>query len=428
MKGLFIIIGESFKSNESYIDQINKIKSHLDLIRNIESKYNLHKSSIIINTNHTSYDCVIMYLYKPFLIHHTFNETILNIDDQFMQSINVCNLDYDFIIYINIDLLVTSNLIDQINPYSNDILYVDKKMIFIPKHNYDLIESDIKSYLSNSMVNKQYKIDHINLVVITSIIKPPTTPLSYTNNRSIYSSDERFEQTKHTIQSIKEKIPNCKILLVECSNLDDNQYQYLTTQCDYFINLIDNEICKLKCYSISKALGEATMTMEAINYINLNNIKYDYFFKISGRYYLSEMFDYRLFDCSESVIKYIIGYDGCICMNKLDNNIDIEINHNMDPILYNNYTHEFEKKYRCNICKSIYIPNISVLTCLYKLDKMDVIPFYNYLDSNSELLHDCIGYEIIFYYFIKKCKHVKVIKPIIGVKGYVSISTDFVHL
>ena len=37
-----------------------------------------------------------------------------------------------------------------------------------------------------------------NLVLITSIICTPNTPLSYTNTRSVYTHDERFEQTKRT--------------------------------------------------------------------------------------------------------------------------------------------------------------------------------------------------------------------------------------
>jgi hypothetical protein len=52
-----------------------------------------------------------------------------------------------------------------------------------------------------------------NLVLITSVVKTPDKPLSYINSRSIYTHEERFEQTKKTIQSIRQKIPNVKIFL-----------------------------------------------------------------------------------------------------------------------------------------------------------------------------------------------------------------------
>ena len=53
-----------------------------------------------------------------------------------------------------------------------------------------------------------------NLILITSVICTTNKPLSYTNNRSVYSHEERFEQTKKTIETVKEKIPvneNCNI-------------------------------------------------------------------------------------------------------------------------------------------------------------------------------------------------------------------------
>ena len=65
-----------------------------------------------------------------------------------------------------------------------------------------------------------------NLVLITSIIKTPDIPLSYTSTRSVFRHDERFNQTKKTIQTIREKIPNSKILIVECSELDNEQDEY----------------------------------------------------------------------------------------------------------------------------------------------------------------------------------------------------------
>jgi hypothetical protein len=42
-----------------------------------------------------------------------------------------------------------------------------------------------------------------NLVFISSIINTPNIPLSYTNVRSVFSHEERFIQTKKTIETIK---------------------------------------------------------------------------------------------------------------------------------------------------------------------------------------------------------------------------------
>lgn len=218
-----------------------------------------------------------------------------------------------------------------------------------------------------------------NLVLITSIIFTPNTPLSYISNRSIYTSTERFEQTKKTFKTIREKIPNCKIFLVECSNLTEEQNDYFLKKSDYFLNLIDNNEKKQNIYSISKALGEGTMTISAIEYIQKNNIVFDNFFKISGRYWLSENFNYENF-LNENIIVHNINND---------------------------------------------VKNIA--TSLYKLNKMNINDFYIFLTNNYHLMQKCIGYECLFAIFVNLPKQNKVIHlNKIGVNGYIAVSNDFV--
>jgi len=74
----------------------------------------------------------------------------------------------------------------------------------------------------------------MNIILITSIINTPNTPLSYIKTRSIYTREERFEQTKRTIKTIREKIPDNKIMLVECSQLTDSEADYLRENTDIF--------------------------------------------------------------------------------------------------------------------------------------------------------------------------------------------------
>lgn len=217
-----------------------------------------------------------------------------------------------------------------------------------------------------------------NLVLITSVICTPNTPLSYTNTRSVYSHEERFEQTKKTIETVKEKIPNLKILLVECSNLSVEQTDYLTSRCDYFLNLYENKQVRENVHSASKALGEGTMTIEAINYIKKNNIMFDNFFKITGRYWLSDNFNYTNFD-------------------------------NNDIIIHNIHND------RNNTC-----------TSLYKLKMSNIVEFCDFLVSKIYLMRQCIGYEVLFAMFLNTLKNNKVIHMNrIGVNGHISVSSDF---
>ena len=218
-----------------------------------------------------------------------------------------------------------------------------------------------------------------NLVLITSVICTPNNPLSYTSTRSVFTHDERFAQTKKTIETVKEKIPNSKIIIVECSELNEEQTDYLTKNSDYFLNLFNEPEKCANVYGKSKALGEGTMTIEAIHYIIKNDIQFDNFFKITGRYWLSDNFNYINFDNSDIII------------------------HN----IHNDQN---------NTC-----------TSLYKLNKTNIIDFYNFLISNMNLMFQCICYEVLFAIFLNLPKNNKVIHMNkIGVNGYISVSNDFV--
>ena len=76
---------------------------------------------------------------------------------------------------------------------------------------------------------------------ISSIIDTPNIPFNYSHIRSVFTRDERFEQTKNTINSIRKYCPDAKIFIIECSNYETNKSQldYLKENSDYFINIWD---------------------------------------------------------------------------------------------------------------------------------------------------------------------------------------------
>lgn len=185
-----------------------------------------------------------------------------------------------------------------------------------------------------------------NIVLITSIINTPNKPLSYTNTRSVFTRPERFEQTINTINSVKINIPNCKIILVECSHLIDNEYAFFNNNCDYFINLIKDIEATKYIYSSAKAAGEGTMTKKALEYLINNDIKFDNFFKITGRYHINNEFNY----------------------NDYNNNLNV-----------------FKK-----------IDHISLYTSLYKIHYDDINTLLLFINTNFNRMVNAQGYEIIF--------------------------------
>lgn len=215
-----------------------------------------------------------------------------------------------------------------------------------------------------------------NIVLVTSIIKPPNTPLSY-GVRSVYTSEQRFQQTKLTIQSINEKIPHAKIFIVECSDLNEDEVNYFSENSTYFVNLYNNINLRNLMHSNSKSLCEGTMTISALDFLIQNNIQYDNLIKVSGRYYLSENFNINNFMNNDIVLKYI------------DNNTN------------------------------------NVFTGLYKIPKKYVENLNLFLKNSYNKMISFIGYEVLFSEFIQTLPGIKININPIGLKGYVSVSNNF---
>lgn len=218
-----------------------------------------------------------------------------------------------------------------------------------------------------------------NLVLITSIIDIPIDkPFNYTNIRSIYSREERFEDTKQTIESIKKYIPDSMIILIDCSKLRDYEEEYLKNNCNYVLNLWENKELHNDIFGLSKSLGEGTLMIKAIEFIINNNIKYDNLFKISGRYKLNNNFIYEKFNNNNSIFL------------KCDEN--------------------------------------NVSTILYKITNNYTIELLNFLKLNNDNMKNCIQYETLINFFVNnKITNVIYINKL-GVEGKIAVSKDYYNL
>jgi hypothetical protein len=231
-----------------------------------------------------------------------------------------------------------------------------------------------------------------NLIFMPSIINPPNTDLSYSKIRSVYTRDERFKQTKLAINSVKEKIPHLKILIVECSELTNEEEKYFEDNSNYFINLFHDDESKKNIYSKSKAHGEGTMTIKAIEFILSNNINFVNFFKVCGRYKLSDKFDYLNYDNEYIVTRKLSKYK----------------------------TRKSNRYIACNF-------NDITSTALYKLPFSIINIFLNYLHDSYDDFMKCIMYEAIFSKFIFNEKTHKIYLEFTGIMGNISVNGSILY-
>jgi hypothetical protein len=135
-----------------------------------------------------------------------------------------------------------------------------------------------------------------DIFLITSVINTGNAAWSYTATRSVFTPQERFEQTLETIESIRKYHGSARIFLAECSDLSESMTQALTEKVEAFFQFYDDPAVRSACLqSEKKGYGEAQKTLKVVEYLLANAIEFNRLFKISGRYYLNEQFNAAAF-------------------------------------------------------------------------------------------------------------------------------------
>jgi len=145
-----------------------------------------------------------------------------------------------------------------------------------------------------------------NVVFISSKIIVSTNKFDYSDSRSIYTSEERYSQTLKTIESIRKYIPNSFIILFDNSDFNEKQYNELNTTCHLFLNVCnDINIYDYTNNKVYKLYGELAQTAHVLKHIteNLGHLTFDNFFKISGRYWINENFNFSDYNNEDNIFK-----------------------------------------------------------------------------------------------------------------------------
>lgn len=139
-------------------------------------------------------------------------------------------------------------------------------------------------------------------VVVSSVIYPSENTLNYSDVRSMYSIEERIEQTRRTIHSVRKYIENAEIILVDAGL--ENPEKYFKGLVDTFIYLGKDRYVRKAVNSKYKGWGEAEMLLRVMEHIE----PYEFTLKISGRYLLTDSFDISNFDFERFNFKnYVVG-------------------------------------------------------------------------------------------------------------------------
>lgn len=123
----------------------------------------------------------------------------------------------------------------------------------------------------------------------------------------VFEPQKRFEQTITTINSIRGKIPDARIVLLECSGqaLSEDIKKHLLQSVNLYADFSKDQNVThfyktIENHDIMKNLTEMVCFVKFLNLAKENKVKVfegvDRVFKISGRYYLTDNFDITKYD------------------------------------------------------------------------------------------------------------------------------------
>jgi hypothetical protein len=127
-----------------------------------------------------------------------------------------------------------------------------------------------------------------NCYLITSIIEVDNTNLLKEGQiRSLLTSEERYQDTLKTINSIVDKDPDAKIFLLEASKTYYQEIANNYTNVEYIhLDTISPSVANIVRTTKSKSHGECIMILEFLKSHRSIIAEYDHLIKLSGRYYI----------------------------------------------------------------------------------------------------------------------------------------------
>jgi hypothetical protein len=226
----------------------------------------------------------------------------VNIDNE-NDYIDFSKLTENYNIFLDkiIQYSTVKNQIQNVKPSFNNCKYSMYDFILNDKN--EKMKLNELNFFTKSKTNIT-NINVENLVLITSKICVSNKVYSYSSTRSIYSPHQRYEQLLDTINSIKQYISNCYIILIDNSKLTKHMVCNLSENVDLFINdTNNNHLNYLTDENEYKGFGELGQLLYVFNnYILKNNFTFKNFFKISGRYKLIGSIEHIL-NIDDSVFK-----------------------------------------------------------------------------------------------------------------------------
>ena len=146
-----------------------------------------------------------------------------------------------------------------------------------------------------------------NVILITSAICTINKPLDYTESRSYFSHEQRYEQSLQTIISVRNKISNSYIIFIEGTKIPEYMEENISKNVDYYFNVSNIEWvynCVNGLYKGQAEIASILAYFKSPHYDTYNHT-FNSISKISGRYRLCTNFNFDYIE--DSIILHIVN-------------------------------------------------------------------------------------------------------------------------
>jgi hypothetical protein len=153
------------------------------------------------------------------------------------------------------------------------------------------------------------------MFLIISAICINDSPLDYHPTRTVFSSEQRLEQTIETIRSVREYTTE-RIVHVECGNHINRKFSMdkIKNEVDLFIDLGEDKEVNVAVNSPHKSWAELVSIRAALPKIPQTA---EIIYKLSGRYQLTPKFDSALFRTGDITAKLFLEHGPTRCCSVL---------------------------------------------------------------------------------------------------------------
>lgn len=207
--------------------------------------------------------------------------------------------------YFGNNLYFSKNSLDSCRILSNNCLKIAGKRVAIKDLNIEYRKKLFSMIYKNvyDYENIEYSIDKKRpLILISSVIHIN----SEFHSRSAYDSEERFKQTVKQLKSIKSKIPNAQIFLLECSELSFQEMSEFSKLADKVILFCRDDTISYQAHkNTNKNNTEMYLLLKIIEIMKNHNEYPTHIAKMSGRYCVNDNFDEKLFFSDKSTFRVI---------------------------------------------------------------------------------------------------------------------------